>query len=698
MKKNILVILFSLGIILFLRSSNVSAAYPACPSSDCAVHSCTAIGGTCVYSCHPDRVHGDCRFTCTPHCPSGYTDGACPAGTPNCQELAGGASCNECGNITACHRILAPPNTPVPPPNTPVPPGCGTDCSRDASICARTTDGCSACIQNGSSRTCQQPPSACRYCSSDQECQQRPGCGNACNTTTGCYTRPTDTPIPTGTPRPECGFACPSVGQCPSSCPCSNGICTQPTLTPRPTAGACVEGSTPPDPSDPNFPGPDTSGRGSSCASDGDCGGGWCFGYTTGSACACCGPNCHGGGPPKDCHEGDGCEPRRGIPVDKDGYKCYSLHINTVPARCCSHQETGGWSPWTIRSCGDVNTPTPVPPTATNTPSPTPVQPTQEISMIPTPTTNLTRTPTTPVTPGATRAPAQGRAQRWVCLQALPCSDSASHCSGQGTPDHRVKLSMKTNPSDPAKPLGGKPTYIFECLQIGTTHKCTTGNETLDRAALGTSNYQALHAAPYGYNFGGMYYANGTSTAPNPIPAADNNNGDFGVREWESHTTQNINRLFLAMNQLELNGTGGDVGAQQQATLAFLQGGSKKCVQIKWDPSGQVVNKWTLKSVPEAQVYLFKKTTDGEYSMVSNSDVMGDIQNPTYTDQQGNYNFLVPDGIYKIEVKVPGYEIYKGNDIVQKDGKTEEHNVKLQPRGSSILERVENFLKAIIHN
>jgi hypothetical protein len=310
--------------------------------------------------------------------------------------------------------------------------------------------------------------------------------------------------------------------------------------------------------------------------------------------------------------------------------------------------------------------------------------------MIATPTIHPTSTPA----PGVTIVPGVGgrTSQRWVCLKADPCSDPDSSCSVIS--DHRVKLAAKSDVADPAKPLGSKDTYIFECLQTSTGNKCTTGDSDLDTTAVGTSNLSMLENT-YGYAFGGMYYENGVDVAPNPIPVAENNNGNFGAREWESYTDSNINRLFLAMNEFDANGVGGEIGAQQQGILAFVQGGSKKCVQIKWDPYGEISDKWTLQPVKGAQVFLYQKDSSGNFSLVTDEHILSGIENPISTDNSGRYNFMVPDGAYRLEIKAPGYSVYK-KDIVQTAGKQEEHSVQLLPTAGSLIQKVIEYIKTAL--
>ncbi len=111
------------------------------------------------------------------------------------------------------------------PADTPPPaPACNTDCSADPTICQQATDGCTACLDNGSGgKTCQPPagPACNTDCSADPTiCQQATdGCtacvdnssgGKSCQVPPGTTTTPpppnppTEPPQqPTATPVPD---------------------------------------------------------------------------------------------------------------------------------------------------------------------------------------------------------------------------------------------------------------------------------------------------------------------------------------------------------------------------------------------------------------------------------------------------------------------------------------------------------------
>lgn len=322
-----------------------------------------------------------------------------------------------------------------------------------------------------------------------------------------------------------------------------------------------------------------------------------------------------------------------------------------------------------------TSAPTPTPTAAV---SPTPVQASQIVSSFPTPTRAAN-------TSSGSSVPQD---QRWVCLQASPCSNSASQCSGNSVKDigHRVKLTSKTD----VKPLAGI-TYIIECLQTSQGPRCTTGNSNLDRQVLGTDNYSSYQSL-YGYGFLGFFNQDGRTSVPNPIQTPSS--GNIGIFEWESQTRDTLGHIFLAMNPFSgSNIVAGDQGGQQQTGLDFSVA-NKNCIMIKWDPQGQVFDSQTLKPLANVEITLFRKNSDDQFMVVNNNDVLGGIINPVKTSQDGSYNFFVPEGVYKIKAQTPNYDIYTSNEFIQKVGDAP-HDIQLNPSSNKILKDLRVFLKKI---
>lgn len=338
-----------------------------------------------------------------------------------------------------------------------------------------------------------------------------------------------------------------------------------------------------------------------------------------------------------------------------------------------------GSSPTPTSRPGSTATPTPTP---RKTATPTPVQSSQILSSLPTPTKASSNT-------GGLNT---SLSQRWVCLQAAPCSKAESGCSGQFVKDigHRVKLSSKTD----VKPLQGA-TYIAECLITSQGQKCTTGNSNLDRQVLGTDNF-SLNKAAFGYDFFGFFQQNGLSQAANPIQTPAN--GNIGSYEWESTTKDTLGRVFLALNFHQGSAPSGNQNTQQQGTLSF-EPANKNCIMIRWDPEGKVFDSYTLEPLQNVQLALFKKNENNLFGIVNGNDLLGGIVNPVKTSKEGSFSFSVPDGTYKIKAQISGYKPYESREFVQK-GETVRHDIWLDPLSKTdlqlLLKKVQNFFNNIL--
>jgi len=316
---------------------------------------------------------------------------------------------------------------------------------------------------------------------------------------------------------------------------------------------------------------------------------------------------------------------------------------NTITCAACPTDVPG---PTDEPEPSDKPTRTPTSQTPTITPTPTTVQPTEIITLAPT------------ATPDPSQPAPTGNAvdQRWVCLDEEPCSSSQT-CSGLGDPSHRARLFVKED----TKPLANKETYIFECLQLTSGNICTSGDSAIDQQIL-INDYKTYLENNYGYLFSGFYQADGTSTAT--LPISSDVNGDIGTFEWESATTDNIGRIFFAVNQVSGGGQSGNEGGQQQASIIYSSE-NKSCTVIRWDPYGQVFDIDTLKPVAGINVVLYKKNGT-EFKIVKPGEVLGGIINPFKSNKNGQYNFFITSGIYKLNIDNADYLI-----IFKTDKKTE---------------------------
>lgn len=313
--------------------------------------------------------------------------------------------------------------------------------------------------------------------------------------------------------------------------------------------------------------------------------------------------------------------------------------------------------------------------------APTPTRPAPTSTPRPTATPTITPTPQQRmriVTPAPNNAIISNRASRaadtarTVCLNVQPCSRNQCTTGPNVIADHRVKLSAQ-----PGKEvLAGINTYIIECLKVPTNVAtiCTSGNALLDNELFGTyngsqSNYDYLSAA-YGYTFNGPMLAvnayNLGEPLSNPFIAPSTNQGalgSMGLIEWQSHTTNEIERTFYAINYPDDLYSSGRRGTQQQGTWVPAVENSN-CIMISWDPYGTVFDSKTLEPIANAEVTLFKKRADGNFSRVEVAEVLGNFRNPYVTGADGKYNFNVMPGEYKLEVKAEGYTYpYKSSDL-----------------------------------
>jgi hypothetical protein len=339
---------------------------------------------------------------------------------------------------------------------------------------------------------------------------------------------------------------------------------------------------------------------------------------------------------------------------------------------------------------GDVTPPPPTPtftPIPTNTPTPT---------ITPTPTgTQPTAIITQPEKKNFTSSPRAAN-QRFVCLQADPCAGKDANgndvvCSAQGEDPsvsmHRVRLTTKANTS-----TGNGKIWILECIQKDGI-KCTTGDPNLDKTLMGREFYSYL-TGQQGYKFNGLFSVSGNNASRvtqvypnNPVQSV---NGKIQVHEWDSRTRDNLGRIFVAMSEIGAGGDG-EVGGQQQGTL-FFDSTDKRCVMIKWDPYGLVFDANTLEPLSNVKITLLEKTETGTFAPFEGKNIPGGVVNPILSENDGGYNFLVPDGVYKLQINDSRYalvtdsdkvnpkastlysDIYHGGEILQA-GETEHHDI-----------------------
>lgn len=243
----------------------------------------------------------------------------------------------------------------------------------------------------------------------------------------------------------------------------------------------------------------------------------------------------------------------------------------------------------------------------------------------------------------------------WRCIQVpkdangnvLDCANPAAGCSGKGVPGHRVKLTSSGLST-------GVRTYIVGC--IGTedgNENCTTGNQTADNDLYGdwvdnqTLNKPATKLADltkiYEYSFQGLF-DKGINEVNNPLLV----NSTY---EWQDYTPTSHNRKWLTFQWVDPPPPaplGGGPG-QKQGTFDFESAISgKDCASIAWDPYGRVFDAGTLEPLVGAEVTLQIKKGDMFSTMTRNDLLGGSLINPQRVYSDGIFNFVVPDGDYKL--------------------------------------------------
>ncbi len=284
-------------------------------------------------------------------------------------------------------------------------------------------------------------------------------------------------------------------------------------------------------------------------------------------------------------------------------------------------------------------------------------------------------------------ANAQATSQRWVCLDAEKSDGHEATIESKGG-------KVGTNANN--RPLPNTETFIVECLTGGDIkggQKCTTGSSEQDQRVFGknmvreltnTVNYKLLSVIP----------------ADNPVTS--DANGYIGPIKWQSETHPGTNHRFMAMNYYTPQTSKCDTpGAQQQCTFTF-DAVSGKCVSLGWDPKGVAFDTVSLEPIPGLDVQLMVER-NGQYVVATIANTQSVIQNPYRTGKDGEFEFYVKPGNYKLEINDPRYtfsanpqidpnytkaygvapaSIYKpGEVIVQSGNEVQYRDIPLEPVG-----------------
>lgn len=286
---------------------------------------------------------------------------------------------------------------------------------------------------------------------------------------------------------------------------------------------------------------------------------------------------------------------------------------------------------------------------------------------------------------------AEKMSQRLVCLNPVRCDVAGASCQ-EKTP-HRVRLtSEKKNSTIP-----NEKTYIIECVSTAQGQLCTTGNaDTLPELGWDI-NLENLKKT-VGYEFQGLFQTDGKAIFQLQNPIVSNGQGMIDPIEWQSATNDSVYHTFYALNFYSSSDLKPeDSTSQKQGTFNLIPD-TGDCTSLRWDPYGVVFDSQTLEPIPGVKVTLFEKK-DTSFA-VANIPGVSSIVN---TKEDGAFNFVVPDGTYKLDASHPGYlslptdltiininysrmysDLYPpsntSNEITQTGGKTQHRDIPLNPQ------------------
>ncbi len=290
---------------------------------------------------------------------------------------------------------------------------------------------------------------------------------------------------------------------------------------------------------------------------------------------------------------------------------------------------------------------------------------------------------------------AEKKSQRLVCLKPVSCNAPGSVCKEKSV--HRVRLTTeKDNPLIPST-----ETYIIECISTAKGQICTTGNaDTHPQLGWETSLKQLADSVDY--EFQGLFSEGGVSISQLKNPMVSDNQGMIAPVEWKSRTGPETFHTFYALNFYDPTVLAGqDSTSQKQGTFDLFRDTSG-CTSIRWDPYGIVFDGKTLEPIPETSVTLSQKTDSGFVT----ADIPG-VESEIITKADGGFNFVVPDGVYKLDASHPLYlplpvspaslnpdyvkmysDIYPpatgSDEIIQSGGIPQHRDIALNPKPNTV--------------
>jgi hypothetical protein len=267
--------------------------------------------------------------------------------------------------------------------------------------------------------------------------------------------------------------------------------------------------------------------------------------------------------------------------------------------------------------------------------------------------------------------------QTWRCLKSEPYSGMIMP---GGKTDHRLKLSGD---------VSGLPSevYVVGCINTSSHVKCTTGDSSSDtRLSL---EKDSSH----------FFIVNEGN--PQNIPSGTTNIEAIVYSHSVNFTTHSFYLVAITSSADDRAGS-----SLQYGTFQFKQD-SSKCTAVRWDPYGRVFDTQTLKLISDVKISLLDKNK----KLVS----LPGLKNPTTSDKNGVFHFLVEPGSYILQPEPPkGYEfvdnpnlssgykniypnIYKPNEIiVEYPEKAELRDIPLQSQKTTKTNIWQQVLKKIV--
>jgi hypothetical protein len=313
------------------------------------------------------------------------------------------------------------------------------------------------------------------------------------------------------------------------------------------------------------------------------------------------------------------CNSEWSYPSDWSNVECVTLGCTCGNNKvCCRLKNVTG----TLPPPPPPPSPTSIPPTATPTITPTPTN-------TPTPTPTIIYVTATPAPTGSARYQSPIRdnvGYIWICLKTEAYSGNEY---GAGL-DHRLKATGSLPHSY------SQDTYIVGCVTTHNNIYCTTGNSSLD-------NLLRLNKLDQ-HTFTLLYPSN-----PFKIPQTTNQITAYvrsTTRDFMTHTVYAVYKNPSS----EMNvGQGG----LQQGTTVFSSSAETKCVLIKWDPKGRVLDYFTKKPIANIEISLFNEK--------GKKIVEPGLVNPYKTNEDGQFNFYVDErenNFYRLKIDLPsGYQL-----------------------------------------